>query len=171
MTGSLLRGVLALVAAMDGKLESRIRFQKSAYLLKRVGVLDFAPAYFKYHHYGPYSRELSDVLQQSVASGLLREEREDLRDGQSKYTYELTASGRRWLEEGSEANDPRVLRFGKLFQIATWRSLELAATALYVEREERVSERAEAIDRALRLKPQCAEFRSEAEELLRQLSV
>ncbi|MGK4005327.1 hypothetical protein WMF31_22045 [Sorangium sp. So ce1036] len=169
--GSALRGLLAMVAAMGGRLESRIRLQKSAYLLKRVGVDDFRTTPFKYHHYGPYSRALSDTLQEAIASDLLKENRAEYGDEQSKYTYELTEPGRAWLEENTDGSDPRVEQLAPLFRDELWRVLELAATVLFVERDESIGDRARAIDRAVALKPACAEHRAAAEGLLRRLGL
>lgn len=164
--GTPLRGLLSMVSAMGGHLESRIRLQKAAYLLRAAGVQDFRGTSFRYHHYGPYSRPLSDVLQQAVVSGLLEEKREDYREEQSKYTYVLTPAGRAWLEENGESDDPRLRELAPVFKSAPWRSLELAATVLFLEDEEKLDDRGKALERALVLKPACADFRASAEGLL-----
>ncbi|WP_437491954.1 hypothetical protein WME75_16670 [Sorangium sp. So ce1014] len=169
--GSALRGLLTMVAAMGGRLESRIRLQKSAYLLKSVGVDDFRATPFKYHHYGPYSRALSDTLQEAIASNLLREDRAEYGDEQSKYTYALTEPGRAWIEENTDGSDPRVQQLAPLFKDAFWRVLELAATVLFVERDEAIHERTRAMERAVALKPACAEHRAAAESLLKSINL
>lgn len=166
-----LRGLLSMVNAMGGRLESRIRLQKSAYLLRAAGVRDFRGTTFKYHHYGPYSRPLSDTLQEAVVSDLLREERSEYKEEQSKYTYELTPAGRAWLEENGESDDVPVQQLAPLFRDTPWRSLELAATVLFLEEDEKLGDRANAMARALLLKPACAEYRDTAEELLRSIGL
>jgi uncharacterized protein YwgA len=60
--------VTAVLQAADGQIIGRIRMQKVVYLLEQLG-LD-GGFWFSYHHYGPYSEELSDVL-----DGLVKREK------------------------------------------------------------------------------------------------
>ncbi|WP_437309611.1 hypothetical protein [Sorangium sp. So ce388] len=147
--------------------------QKSVYLLKMMGVEDFRTTSFKYHHYGPYSRSLSDTLQEVIVSGLLQEKRTDYGDehSHSKYTYELTDAGRAWLEENADEMAPPIEQLAPTFKGSHWRVLELAATALFVERDENMVDRSKAIARAIELKPACAEYRSAAERLLKSIGL
>lgn len=168
---SALRGLLSLVAAMGGQLESRIRLQKSVYLLKMMGAEDFRATSFKYHHYGPYSRSLSDTLQDAIASGLLQENRTDYGEEQSKYTYELTEAGRAWLEENAAGVDPHIQDRASTFRESPWRVLELAATILFVERDDGIRDRTRAVTRAIELKPACVDHRVAAEELLKSIDL
>lgn len=138
-------------------------------MLKTAGAGDFRETSFKYHHYGPYSRPLSDTLQDAIASGLLKEKQVEFGDEQSKYIYELTGAGKDWLKENVDSIDKHVLKLAPLFKDVHWRVMELAATALFVEQDEELSDREEALDRAIELKPACAEFRSDAEHLLGQI--
>jgi uncharacterized protein YwgA len=164
--------MLSLVLAAGGTYESRIRLQKSAYLLKAAGSTDFLGASFKYHHYGPYSRSLSDALQDAVGAGLLAELRQEFGEEQSKYTYEISPAGRQWLQENAEDDgESQVEKFAPLLKSAPWRVLELAATVLFVEQDECTEDRAIALDRAIQLKPACAEHRAAAQELLVQLGL
>lgn len=98
--------------------------------------------------------------------------RYDWRSEEQDESIWMVGEGRRAspIEEDSRSKIVTALK-DKLFEAASWRSLELAATALYVEREERVDDRSESIDRALRLKPQCVEFRKEAESILEQMTL
>jgi uncharacterized protein YwgA len=161
-----------LVHAAGGTLEHRIRLQKSAYLLQRLGTVDFRSASFKYHHYGPYSRSLSDAIQTAVASGLLREDGSGRADGELfSYTYVLTDSGRAWVLENATEPDPLVTRHAPRLRDEPWRVLELASTTLFLERDERLSGRDEAMRRAIQLKPACEPFRAQAERLLADLSL
>lgn len=166
-----LRGLLSLVDAMGGQLENRIRMQKSVYLLKMLEVTDFRSTSFKYHHFGPYSRSVSDTLQDAIVSGLLVERRRDYGEEQSKYTYELTDAGQAWLEENAAGGDPQVKTFAPTFKESHWRVLELAATVLFVERDEHIGDRGNAMARAIQLKPACMEWRSDAEALLKKLNL
>lgn len=54
-------GIIAsLLCAAEGKIVGRIRLQKIIYLLEQLGLNSgFA---FSYHHYGPYSEDLSQTL-------------------------------------------------------------------------------------------------------------
>lgn len=166
-----IRGLLSLVAAMGGQLEDRIRMQKSVYLLRALGNSDFSATYFKYHHYGPYSRSLSDILQEAIVSGLLMERRADFGDEHSKYTYELTDLGRSWLVDNTDHRWLRLSDLAQTFKAQHWRTLELAATIHFVQNDEHISERSEAMARALALKPACKEFESAASGLLRSIGL
>jgi uncharacterized protein YwgA len=64
--------VAALVSLNGGKIVGKTRLQKTVYLLKSCGVdLGFD---FDYHHYGPYSEELSIASGDAVALQLVNEE-------------------------------------------------------------------------------------------------
>lgn len=168
--GSLLRGVVSLVESMGGRLEHRIRLQKSAYLLQRLGLADFEEAPFKYHHYGPYSRWISDSLQYAISAGLLVEEQEGRPDGGMKYTYVVTEKGRSWLGKRADRIDRRVHELGPVLRDEDWRSLELAATALFLQDDEELAPQP-AMERALELKPACLPHRQKAEHLLQRLGL
>jgi uncharacterized protein len=64
--------VTAVVAAAGGTLASRVRLQKSVYLLDRLG-LDSGFDY-DYYHYGPYSRDLENAAADAQAFEMLVEE-------------------------------------------------------------------------------------------------
>ena len=166
-----LRGLLSLVSAMGGQLENRIRMQKSVYLLKLLETTDFRSTSFRYHHFGPYSRSVSDTLQDAIVSGLLVEQRLDYGEDQFKYTYELTEAGQAWLGEDASGCDPKIEAFAPTFKESHWRALELAATVLFVERDEHIGNRVKAMARAIELKPACAEWRSDAEAVLKKLDL
>ena len=70
---NMLLGLMQLVGANGGNLESRIVLQKQAYVLGHEGFSHFPVGSFTYHHFGPFSRELSDCLQFAKSSGLLSE--------------------------------------------------------------------------------------------------
>lgn len=159
------RGLLGMIASSEGrKLDSRIRVQKLAFLLQAKGVAEFQLMPFAYHHYGPYSRELSAVVQDLVLSGLLKEEREEFAEDNVRYSYELTPRGREYLSSvGSDEKE--VAEVVSIAAKEHWRTLELAATVLFLQRGRRWS-RAEALGRALELKPACAPFEERATQLL-----
>jgi uncharacterized protein YwgA len=64
--------VAEVLAAAGGEIVGRIRFQKIFYLLDQAGMKSGLS--FRYHHYGPYSRELDDALDRAQALQGVREE-------------------------------------------------------------------------------------------------
>jgi len=65
------RLVAEIVAAAGGQIFGRVRLQKIFYLLDRLG-LDSGFDY-EYHHYGPYSAELAEAVEDATAFDLIRE--------------------------------------------------------------------------------------------------
>ena len=112
-----LRGLIGLIAAAGGKIDARIRVQKEAFLLAASNVGDFDHSNFVYHHYGPYSREISDALQFAVSSGLLSENRDRGAGEGVRYSYTLTEEGRQFLAEAGAPNADE-LALGSVF---SWR--------------------------------------------------
>jgi uncharacterized protein YwgA len=165
-----MEGLLALSRAFGGSVEGRLRIQKAAYLLKVLGAREFGRMRFRYHYYGPYSRELSGSLQEAVAAGFLREDVEALSDQSIRYHYKLSDRGRQWLEDVSTDIEERFGDKIPLLRRANQRTLELAATIAFIEQEERLT-RKKAIERAVQLKPECIAYRDSAETLLVDLSV
>jgi uncharacterized protein YwgA len=167
----LMRGVVGIVRANDDSVKSRVRIQKLAYLLKRLGDPDLADSEFTYHHYGPYSREVSDALQDAVVFGLLSEHVEHFSQGSVLYSYALTGEGRQWAEQTDAGRTGIHERAMKILRNAHWRALELGATVAYLQDRESVHDREEAFNRALELKPNCQRYRKEATEILNNLKI
>ncbi len=121
---------------------------------------------FSYHHYGPYSEQLAGALDQAVASGLVKEERRESAKGRTLYAYELNHEhpDAAYLALPSDEADA-VRSFMSMSKDAHWRTLELAATVVYLERNLTIPRQA-AMKRALGLKPDCQPFASSAEALL-----
>lgn len=166
----MMEGLLALVRAFGGRIEGRLRIQKSAYLLKVLGAQEFRRTRFRYHYYGPYSRELSGSLQQAVAGQLLEEAPEGFSAEIARYNYRLTKDGQRWLEGFESDAEIRLSDKIPLLQRADLKALELAATVAFLERDENLS-RDDATRRALELKRDCVPHREEALRLLADLGV
>jgi uncharacterized protein len=159
------QGLLALIRASNGSIDSRIRLQKEAYLLKRMGFPLFQSVRFKYHYYGPYSRYLSACLQSAVADGLVTEHEEDFGNGYIRYSYTLPDDlEQEYVPEIERSYEDIITRLAD----EEWRTLELSATVLFLEEEEEKDEH-EAMQRALALKPECKPFEEEAATLLRWL--
>jgi DNA-binding PadR family transcriptional regulator len=102
-----------------------------------------------------------------VASGLI-EETKEFYDGKPKYSYKLTSTGREWLEAEADKVDPSLRECSALFKKNHWRTLELAASALFLERAGD-ADRTDAISKALSLKPDCKPYKDNALTLIEQL--
>lgn len=162
--GTLL-SLLRLLSAAGGRVETRIHLQKEVYLLslKYPGIFDSSD--FEYHHYGPYSRFLSENLQYAVSSGLVQEIDETPEDESfTKYTYVLTESGSKAIEE-NPCDSPDFKEYVLRLQSENWRTLELAATVRYLEKKEKLS-RDDAFSKALELKPATSSFTKQARSVL-----
>lgn len=158
--------LLSLVAASDGKVEHRIRIQKEAFLVQWLSLPLFLDIHFTYHHFGPYSRELSEALHEAVTSGLL-EEHADQTESVTKFSYELTRRGSE-LVKRRPASDSLAEVVRELNK-EPWRALELAATVLYLQAEEAL-DASGAMERALSLKPACRTHRATSESLIARLA-
>ncbi|MCI0351575.1 MAG: hypothetical protein L0Z53_19300, partial [Acidobacteriales bacterium] len=161
-----LAGLLALIKASDGRIESRIRIQKVAFLLAARGSRFFEPADFVFYYYGPYSRSLSDMLHQAVSFGLINETREEFSDENIRYSYQLTETGRKLLESSFSEPDEDIRALVPKLDSCHWRALELAATVAFLERSGDAENRKHAFAEALRLKCACASYVKDAEHVL-----
>jgi uncharacterized protein len=63
--------VVGAIALSGGELVGRIRLQKVVYLLDKLGMKSGAS--FAYHHYGPYSEEVSDAVTDAKFWGNIEE--------------------------------------------------------------------------------------------------
>jgi uncharacterized protein YwgA len=84
--------VPSLVVAAGGELVGKIRLQKVVYLLDQMG-LDSGFAY-EYHHYGPYSEDLAERVEDDVVFGhLVAQQRRRQSDGVPYVVYRADAAG------------------------------------------------------------------------------
>ena len=126
--------VAAVVAAAGGKLISRVRLQKSVYLLDRLGLE--SGFNYEYHHYGPYSRDLDLATADAVSLHVVSEtfhHREG--DGARYSVFELKQdpSG----DEGfGNLGRTRATELAGKFASTNITVLELAATVDWLWREE-----------------------------------
>jgi uncharacterized protein len=129
--------VAVIAAAPDGRLASRIRLQKSVYLLDRLG---FESGFeFEYHHYGPYSRELDNATADAKALKLIDERIEHrLRDGAGYSVFEAKVSPKRELHAAGDRSQSRE-RIA-LFARTNVTVLELAATVDWLWRVEEIAD-------------------------------
>ncbi|RVJ45855.1 hypothetical protein CN176_03460 [Sinorhizobium medicae] len=119
--------VAEIIAAAGGRLVSRIRLQKIAYLLDQLG--SESGFDYVYYHYGPYSRDLDNAVLDAEAFGLVQE----------KFDYRQTDGARYSIFENKQAVDGfTTLKDGRLRDLAKRLAsknvtvLELAATARWL---------------------------------------
>jgi len=124
-------------SAPEHKLASRVRLQKTVYLLQALGF--DTGLQFQYYHFGPYSRELDLALAEAHDSNLVCESK--ARRQSDGATYSLFEA---------KPNDKHI-SFGKLTQqraqelIAKFTTtnvtvLELAATAHWLKNAEKIAD-------------------------------
>jgi len=161
--------LLQLFELAGGQLDTRIKIQKIAYLLAVSNVPGFRADDFQYHYYGPYSRNISNALQQAVAFGFLQEEHEGGEDSRyEKYSYKLSSTAAEFINAGV-IDDQKFTEIVNICKGAHWRTLELSATVRFLEREG-IADREQAFAKALKLKPDTADFEKSARQLLDRLS-
>jgi uncharacterized protein YwgA len=84
--------VPSLVMAAGGEVVGKIRLQKIVYLLDQMG-LNSGFSY-EYFHYGPYSEDLAEKVEDDVVFGHLHaSQRRRISDGVPYVAYSATASG------------------------------------------------------------------------------
>lgn len=135
--------VADVIAAAGGRLVSRIRLQKIAYLLDKVG-----PAggfSFSYHHYGPYSRDLDSAILDAQAFDKIEEDFERRKSDGARYSvFKLKKQPHTY----SFLIDEQKRNLVKDLSNVNVTILELAATAHWLAEEERVGDwRAEIVRR------------------------
>ncbi|MEX0885885.1 MAG: hypothetical protein WD009_05550 [Phycisphaeraceae bacterium] len=164
-----------LIDWAGGKLETRKRLQKVTYLLKAAGCpLD---AEFTLHHYGPYSHDVAELVDEMVAAKLLKEEAVRNEVVGHSYHYELPEHTQEQLHgmDGSPRGAELAGGLGDYEQLArdlfqrTVPRLELASTVAYFHRQGKGWEEArEAAARFKSQEPNGAPMR-EAEQLARKV--
>jgi uncharacterized protein YwgA len=169
-----LRNALAALVAIvreHDQLHGRVRLQKLAYLLQQTRFQPLERVRFAYHHSGPYSDELAGVLDQAVESGLVMEQEHTTAEQRRQFTYEVDDShGDLRLLGLTPEQQQSLSAFLHVTKPAHWRTLELAATVVYLERHSQL-DRGRAMTRALKLKPACTEFQPQAAQLLMGLAL
>lgn len=123
--------VLRILQAAKGEIEGRTRIQKIVYLIEEIG--NSSNFFYSYHHYGPYSEELTDTLNilKHVDEKII-EERRDFEDSQG-FTAVFQLKGAQNSSSDQEASAESV-SFEKMQQYVTLMKkksstcLEIAAT-------------------------------------------
>lgn len=132
------RLVADVVAAAGGQVVGRVRLQKIFYLLEQVGLASGLP--FEYHHFGPYSAELSGAIADAAAFGLIEEKLgHRASDGVAFSTYALgNAYPNESNNEIGNLHFEDVLDSIEKMQKCSSTVLELAATIYWLRNTEKV---------------------------------
>lgn len=136
--------VVDVVAAAGGRLVSRIRLQKIAYLLDKLGAQ--SGFVFSYHHYGPYSRDLDNAVLDAEVFDKITETFERRKSDGARYSvFEIKSQASHVY---SFLKDQQLRQRVRELAAVNVTILELAATAHWLAIEERVPDwKAEVIKR------------------------
>lgn len=127
--------VVAILSAAGGELVGRVRLQKTAYLLGKLGFS--TELEFDYHHYGPYSRDLDNGVIDARAFGLLKEEFGHRQSDGAMYSrYVLTPTAEVKNKAFGKLSRKRTEELVGIFANTNVTVLELAATVLWLCEEE-----------------------------------
>jgi uncharacterized protein YwgA len=115
----------SLIHAAGGEIVGKVRLQKIVYLLDQMG---FATGFsFSYHHYGPYSEELADSVEEDVIFRRVSQESRRRGDGIPFMVYKVP-EGRLTETMSAMLDDRRAKGALKAMQCRSATILELAAT-------------------------------------------
>lgn len=164
LSASCLSAVAEVIRRM-GTVYGRVRIQKTAYFLKRLGMSELEGVDFFYHHYGPFSWTVAESLVDGVRCDALQEEAKPLVDDRQSYAYRLRDGAGEKIDDVSLASQALVERLVAQLRDEHWRTLELASTIDFLEQREGLG-REQALSRALGLKPACRDYKDNALHLL-----
>lgn len=116
--------VHAIVSAAGGELVGKTRLQKIAYILTAAGLSDSLD--FRYHHYGPYSDDLTFETKEAIVDGLVSTE-----DRPASWGGTFTV----FRASGPCEVDPATKEIVKIACSYDPITLELAATAAFLKGE------------------------------------
>ncbi|EWY37307.1 hypothetical protein N825_20695 [Skermanella stibiiresistens SB22] len=129
--------VADIVQAAGGRLVSRIRLQKIAYLLDQLGA--HSGFDYTYHHFGPYSRDLDSAVLDAEAFDLVKEKFERRQSDGARYSiFEALADAD--SHRFSYLDDRNLRDLVKRFASTNITVLELAATAHWLSEAEKVED-------------------------------
>jgi len=115
----------SLIDAAGGEIVGKVRLQKLVYLLSQLGIeSQFA---FSYHHFGPYSAELADSVEDDIVFRRVSAEQRRRTDGVPFVIYKsLDENGDKRTK--NVLNTPQIRTAIATIQKQTATVLELAAT-------------------------------------------
>lgn len=112
---------LALLSALEGEeVQGATRLQKLVFLAQKGGLTDDpipeggfdGPYSFDAYDYGPFCKELSQVVDRLVDKGLIEEREATTRSGNGRKDYIISESGRKTLEEADLSPHARDVLLG-----------------------------------------------------------
>jgi len=119
-----INAIARVVSLNGGELIGKTRLQKSIYFMEALGVgFGFD---FDYHHYGPYSEEVSDSASMAQIVGLLNTKSEI---GSYGVPYAVYSTSKSFDQEELDGRRTTILNILKKFDAI---SVELAATAHFL---------------------------------------
>lgn len=158
--------VAEIVAAAGGKLVSKIRLQKIAYLLDQIG--NETRFDYTYYHYGPFSRDLENAVLDAEAFELIKEE--EGRRASDGARYSIFKLNTRVEDFKFKALDEKLRDVTHQLAEENVTVLELAATAHWLVAYEHIKDWETEIRRRKGTKNDGGRL-EKAKELLRKLSL
>jgi len=129
--------VAEIVSAAGGRLVSRIRLQKIAYLLDQLGTESGFE--YRYYHYGPYSRDLDNAVLDAEAFDRVTENFHRRQSDGARYSV-FEAKDGRVVDQFDFLWDDTLREHVKRWSVAPVTVLELAATAHWLVTHESVDD-------------------------------
>jgi len=134
-----------LINAAGGEIVGKVRLQKLVYLLDQIGVE--SDLSFAYHHYGPYSEELADRVEDDLIFRRVNAETRRRADGVPFVVYRAIDQAEN-QETTASLGTPRVRAALAAMQRCSATVLELAATIHWLAAVEELQDwRAELVRR------------------------
>jgi len=132
------KNVASILKAADGEIVGRIRFQKIFYLLEQLGMQsDIA---FSYHHYGPYSEDLSIAIERaSLPNGSIKEEKLRILDNYYS-VYSSTRPNDKHPDMIGGLTWEKVCEYVRTMKTESSMVLEIAATIHWLQNKEKVGD-------------------------------
>lgn len=131
--------VATLLKVAGGRMVGRVRFQKVAFLLDKLGLN--SGFQYNYGNYGPFSHDLDNAVADAEAFGRVKEtfDRRQI-DGARYSIFELTDNASRSPSNTSQLNEAVLERYLQTFVNADVTVLELAAMANWLAEEEKLTD-------------------------------
>ena len=123
--------IASVIAEAGGTMTGRVRLQKVIYLLDQLNLRSGFT--YEYHHYGPYSKELTVCTEAAKADGLISEEF-DVRQGDGAW-FSRFKTAAHFVTPLSLPSNTRTALAAMNSTNAT--VLELAATAYWIRHSEK----------------------------------
>src|SRR5215471_7421463 len=122
----------SLINAAGGEVVGKVRLQKLVYLLDQLGLESGFP--FSYHHYGPYSEELADAVEDEVIFHHIDVDMRRRSDGVPFFVFKACA-------RATAATFPTdIMSALRMMQSRTAIVLELAATIHWLAFVEKIED-------------------------------